>query len=93
VYALVFGLTASDKRRLDGYEGPHFQKRVHSVQLITLPARTTNALVYIDEGDTTAGTPRAEYIPRMNKAITDALEKGIPEDYIHTYIRPFIPPE
>jgi gamma-glutamylcyclotransferase len=37
------------------------------------------------------GPPRAEYITRINRAVEDARQEGIPHEYIDKYIRPFIP--
>ena len=49
-------------------------------------------LVYVDVQRTEPhNTPQAEYIPRMNHAIADALREGVPEDYIEKYIRKVIP--
>lgn len=49
------------------------------------------ALVYVDFLRVEESEPKTEYIYRMNLAITDALNEGVPEDYIEKYLRPFIP--
>lgn len=49
------------------------------------------ALVYVDFLRVKESEPKTEYIYRMNLAITDALNEGVPEDYIEKYLRPFIP--
>jgi hypothetical protein len=39
------------------------------------------------------GTPREEYVYRMNMGIHDAVERGVPIEYVERYMRPFIPDE
>ena len=58
-----------------------------------LPKGSDNveALVYIDVVRKKTSTPKEEYIYRMNMAIADGLEKGIPEEYIDNNLRKFIP--
>jgi len=48
-------------------------------------------LVYIDVVRKKIGPPKDEYVYRMNMAIADALEKGVPKDYIDKNLRQFIP--
>jgi hypothetical protein len=48
-------------------------------------------LVYIDERRVRVGNPKAEYIPRMKRAIREATELGFPEDWAEEVMRPSIP--
>ncbi|KAJ0420435.1 hypothetical protein BJY00DRAFT_139870 [Aspergillus carlsbadensis] len=48
-------------------------------------------LVYIDELRVRVGIPKDEYIPRMNRAIREAVELGFPEDWAEEVMRPSIP--
>ena len=50
------------------------------------------SLVYVDVERKTESQPRKEYIHRMNMAISDGLQEGIPSDYMDKYLRAFIPP-
>ncbi len=47
-------------------------------------------LVYIDRHRTTPSTPREEYIYRMNRGISDALDKGVPSRYVEEVLRGYI---
>ena len=85
---------------MDGYEGfPHkYEKKVLPLELITgsgdgeTEKRTIHAIVYIDPR-TSPGVPATEYIHRLNMAIKDALQKGIPQSYVDKYLRPSVPVE
>ncbi|KAF8872868.1 Butirosin biosynthesis, BtrG-like protein [Infundibulicybe gibba] len=102
VYGEVYQLTPEDEATLDRFEGvPNdYVKQVHQVQIagpivdffkkdvVSIPA-----LVYVDVLRTKEGSPRKEYIHRMNMAIADALQLGVPETYINDNLRRFIPPE
>lgn len=48
-------------------------------------------LIYVDEEGVLIGPPRTEYIFRMNRAIRESLALGMPEDWVESVIRPFIP--
>ncbi|KAL3472434.1 hypothetical protein BJX99DRAFT_215802 [Aspergillus californicus] len=48
-------------------------------------------LVYVDEMRVESSRPKSEYIPRMNRAIKEAVELGFPEDWAEKVMRPFIP--
>ena len=48
-------------------------------------------LLYIDRRRTEEGTPREEYVKRMNLGITDAVSKGVPRGYIDSVLRRYIP--
>ena len=50
-------------------------------------------LVYISRKHVTDSTPKHEYIYRMNMGINDALQEGVPTEYVQQVMRKFIPPE
>jgi gamma-glutamylcyclotransferase len=80
---------------LDRSEGAPiiYQKEIHSVQLKTGKGETIDALIYIDNNSISfAGKPKKEYILRINMALQDGIENGIPQPYVDKYIRPYIPP-
>lgn len=54
-------------------------------------ASRIECLVYIDRERPDLGPIRAEYIVRMNRAITDGIACGIPKAYMDKYLRPFVP--
>lgn len=58
---------------------------------LTKPAESRDVLVYIDRLRLRADQPKAEYVYRMNMGIADALELGVPLDYVAEHMRPFIP--
>ncbi|KAF8969710.1 hypothetical protein BDZ97DRAFT_1915245 [Flammula alnicola] len=96
VYGLMFELTSSDEYDLDIYEGTTYEKKIIPVDSVPSKdlstADTVQALIYIDVERKSESHPRREYIYRMNMGIADALEAGIPSDYIEKYLRAFIPP-
>ncbi|PLN77718.1 hypothetical protein BDW42DRAFT_176382 [Aspergillus taichungensis] len=50
-------------------------------------------LVYVDEERVKCGPPYPEYIPRMNRAISEAKTLGFPEKWAEEVMRPYIPRE
>ncbi|RFN48886.1 hypothetical protein FIE12Z_6941 [Fusarium flagelliforme] len=48
------------------------------------------ALVYVSENYTKDGPAREEYIPRMHKAVNDALFLGVSKPFINKYIVPYL---
>lgn len=95
VYGLLYELTAADEHDLDLYEGSAYEKKVLPLSLQrekSSDEETVRALIYIDVLRKDTSHPRTEYIYRMNMGIADAVEEGVPEDYIERYLRPFIPP-
>lgn len=50
-------------------------------------------LVYIDRQRVEPDVPRKEYIYRMNRGIADAVELGMPREYVDGVMRKFIPDE
>ena len=108
VYGLVYALTPTDEAQLDINEGvPYcYTKEIMRAELwapenrdavdITAGAtgrREADLLVYIDQHRKIEDIPKPEYVHRMNMGVRDALEMGIPKDYIDQVIRKFIPPQ
>jgi len=94
VYGLAYELSESDERSLDGYEGVpnNYVKEYHTINFPDSAERLEiKALIYINEELLEEGTPKTEYIYRMNMAIKDCTGAGVPEEYIKKYLRPFIP--
>ena len=86
VYGVVYEISPFDERELDGYEGVNsgcYRKELLSVEI---KGRPQDCLVYVDptEGE---GSPRAEYVDRINQGIADA---DLPADYVERYIRKFM---
>ena len=107
VWGLVYSLTPTDEARLDGNEGvPYaYTKEMHLVDFWptgmkpedqidpTRKPKQVDMLVYVDRKRTIPDKPKKEYIHRMNMGIADALKAGIPEEYINSTLRMYIPPE
>ena len=106
VYGLVYSLQPSDEKGLDKNEGvPYaytkeylpvsFWSKENEDQPVDLhkPARKQDMLVYISRNHVTDSEPKPEYIYRMNQGIDDALNEGVPRDYVQQVMRKFIPPE
>lgn len=100
VYGMIYELTADDEDKLDGFElvPIHYIKRILAVEIIhnegsllAIEKKNIDALVYVDVERVIDGPPKEEYITRINMAVADAMQKGIPKDYIDKYVRPFIP--
>lgn len=49
-----------------------------------------SVLVYLSENHTKEGLPWDEYIERMNWGIVDAVDLGIPQQYVERAIHPFL---
>jgi hypothetical protein len=52
---------------------------------------TVRALCYVDEHRTEQGNINAEYIGRMNRGITEAMELGLPGEWVDRVMRKWIP--
>lgn len=48
-------------------------------------------LLYVDEKRLTPAAPKFEYIARMNRAIAESVELGMPKTWVESVIRPAIP--
>lgn len=100
VWGMVYILSAIDEAYLDRNEGAPtiYEKKVMNVDF--MPAKglaveggLIQGLVYVDVKRTHVGDIAEEYIYRMNQAIKDAVQMGVPEEYIERCLRPFIPAE
>ncbi|KAL7657657.1 hypothetical protein M752DRAFT_18689 [Aspergillus phoenicis ATCC 13157] len=54
-------------------------------------AETVPVLVYVDEKRVRNGPPKAEYVPRMNRAIRESVALGLPAKWAEEVMRPAIP--
>jgi gamma-glutamylcyclotransferase len=96
VYGMVYKLTAEDERKLDVSEGVARGNYVKYDLPVVVNAgqpgeATLLALVYVDVKHQNHSSPHTEYIQRINLGVEDAINVGVPENYIAKYIRPFIP--
>lgn len=107
VWGMVYTLTSSDEERLDRNEGVPYAYTKEMLEIDFWPSNIEGAtstidtravpekkdmLVYIDRKRTKEDEPKKEYIYRMNKGITDALQVGVPLDYFNKVMRKFIHP-
>ncbi len=87
VEGMLFELTSTDEASLDTYEGV----ASGSYRKIDLPVehegRTLDTLVYLAPV-TAEGTPKREYIQRINSGLADA---NLSDAYVSRYVRKFIP--
>ncbi|KAF7322633.1 hypothetical protein HMN09_00041800 [Mycena chlorophos] len=94
VYALLYELNANDEQSLDGYEDVprSYGKQTLSVEWCSADGTIAlvNAVVYVDHRQT-EGVPWPEYVGRINHGIVDALQHGMPQEYVDKYLRRFIP--
>ncbi|MCJ1361169.1 hypothetical protein MMC16_000267 [Acarospora aff. strigata] len=101
VYGLVYKLTEEDEGRLDAKEGVPdvYGKRIMDFEFwadgqdLGTRGMMKAGVVYVDEKVVQEGPPQQEYVFRMNRGVEDALERGVPMDYVEGYIRRFIPEE
>jgi hypothetical protein len=56
-------------------------------------SQTVRALVYVDEERVVVSKPKAEYIPRMNRAMREAEGLGVSGRWLGEVLRRFIPEE
>ncbi len=54
---------------------------------------TIRALVYVDEHRTAPGEINHEYIGRMNRAIAESVQLGVPQSWVDNVMRTFVPPD
>jgi len=91
----MYELTPADEHDLDIYEGSAYEKQTHPVSWVREKSvaedKQVDALIYIDPEHKSESTPRKEYIYRMNMGIADAIQEGVPTEYIDKYLRVFIP--
>lgn len=96
VYGLIYKLSEDDEGKLDGYEGVPYSYVKKTLPLSWVKGSgvkegTFDGLVYVDVVRLQTGEPHTEYIHRMNMGINDAIQEGVPKEYIDKYLRPFIP--
>ena len=106
VWGLVYRLQPSDEARLDVNEGvpiaytkeyltcdfwPERGRGATSPDVRSEPPQKRSMLVYINRDHIAPAAPKKEYIYRMNMAIRDALQEGVPQEYIDQVMRKFIP--
>lgn len=87
VLGVIYHLSPEDEAKLDVYENVHKNAYAKHNLGVHTTGGLLDCLVYIDPV-TSPGKPRGEYIERMNRGIKCA---GLPDDYILTYIRQFVP--
>lgn len=87
-YGVVYSITDEDIEILDEYEGvpTYYQKEMLEVKMLD-DERLLKTLVYVDLR-LEEGTAGREYVGRINNGLRDA--KGIPEEWVKKYVRPFI---
>jgi gamma-glutamylcyclotransferase len=69
----------------------HPMDKHSKVEVSEPPSTTQDMLVYIDRQRVTPDGPRKEYVYRMNRGIDDALELGVPKNYVDEVMRKYIP--
>ena len=102
---MVYSLQPSDEARLDRNEGVPVAYDKESLECDfwaavngSQPANVTgeepekvDMLVYINRDAVTPSQPKREYVYRMNMGIRDAVKEGVPEGYVESVMRRFIP--
>lgn len=86
VHGVIYKISAPDEDSLDVCEGVHLGCYTKETIRVVSIDQTVECLVYIDP-ITDEGNPKAEYVERINKGISDT---NLPADYVHTHIRRFI---
>lgn len=61
------------------------------IDVVNRKGKTGKMLVYIDRNRTEDAAPKKEYVYRMNMGIRDAVAEGMPEEYVDSVLRKFIP--
>lgn len=87
VYGTVYEISESDERTLDQYEGVTSGSYLKKMHGIVINESLLTCIVYVDPIEE-EGSPKAEYIVRINKGIEDAK---LPCDYVQNSIRKFVP--
>lgn len=87
VEGVLFEISEMDEARLDNCEGVDQGSYIKQMARILFNGDVFRALIYIDPEEA-EGSPRDEYIRRINQAVRDA---ALSEQYVKRYIRQFIP--
>ena len=87
-----------EDKTLQGWEQGHgaYAKRYLPVEILQwyrAPSsiQTTIALVYVDELRVEESAAKTEYVGRMNRALREAGELGLPEEWVRRVVRRCIP--
>lgn len=97
VYGSLFFLSPRDEAGLDESEGVPwaYEKQYHQCMRINPDGSESGQMVpcmtYVDVQRPDEGSIMLDYIIWINKAIKDAKQFGLPDDYVQKYIRPYIP--
>lgn len=104
VFGLVYTLLEEDEERLDKNEGVPYCYTKEDLEVdfwpsknesesvdVSKPSEKRKMLVYIDRERVKDSMPKKEYIYRMNMGIKDAVKVGVPEKYVDSVMRKFIP--
>jgi gamma-glutamylcyclotransferase len=103
VWGLVFEVTAADVQLLDLYENVPYSYIKEDLEVDYWPASDSigvsvdvqvspqklTTLVYVDINNVTAGDIKSEYVFRMANGLRDALNNGVPLNYI---VQDLLPP-
>ncbi len=103
VWGMIYALPTADEESLDVNEAVPvaygkqmlraevwFETKGKSGDTVQAGKQET-VLCYVDDQRVEEDKPKQEYVHRMNMGIRDALGKGMPQAFVHKYLRPFIP--
>jgi len=101
VYGLLYVLDEEDEEALDVAEGVPdcYVKMMLGVESLGRDGgaeegreegEEIEVLVYVDVARTGVGTCKEEYVARMNRGIKDAVERGMPQDYVDRVLRKWV---
>lgn len=97
VYGGLYFLSPRDEAGLDESEGVPwlYEKQWHDCMRINADGSEAGqkvpCLMYVDVQRPDEGTIEPDYVVWINKAIREAKQFGLPDDYVEKYIRPYIP--
>lgn len=105
VWGMVYTLSPADESQLDKNEGVpvaytkeylpcefwHANSPHTKIDVTRSMTDRRDMLIYVDRQRTSPGTPREEYIYRMNRGIEDAVGCGVPGAYVEGVVRGYIP--
>lgn len=99
VYGLLYVLDEEDEKALDIAEGVPdcYVKMMLGVEAFGgdemgngVKSNEVEVLVYVDVARTGIGVCKEEYVARMNRGITDAVERGMPQSYVDRVLRKWV---
>ena len=94
VYGALFFLSPRDEAGLDESEGVPWmyeKKWLDVVRLGDEDASKIPAIAYVDTARPDEGKIMPDYIVFLSKAIRETRPLGLPEEYIETYLRKYVP--